>query len=208
MRSQYFAGRSWMEQAYKGRIFVAPQAALTAAVILLTVPIKWVIGWFLAAAIHEIFHCIGVWICGNRILSVQIGVGGAKLQTDLSDPVKEILCLLAGPAGALLLIFFSASFPQLAVCALFQSVYNLLPLSGLDGGQVLSRIVSLAFQPNNAKRISAAMQYATLVCITLTCLYGSILLNLGVFPMLMAGILFLRHGKIKIPCKRGHHRVQ
>lgn len=197
-----------MERAYRCRFSVAPQTIVMVSVLLLLIPSKWAGAWFIAAGIHELFHYVSVLFCGGRIYSIHVGMFGAQIRTDLSSTGKEILCLLAGPAGALSLLACSKRFPHLAVCALLQSVYNLLPFPELDGGQVLLRVTGLFFSTVISEGICTAVRIITQILITSACIYGSVLCKLGILPMLIAGILLLRHANIKIPCKQRHHKVQ
>lgn len=181
---------------------------LPAALMLLTIPAQWYAAWVIAAVVHELYHCIGVWLCGSRIHSIHICATGAKITTDLSNTAHEIFCLLAGPIGALSLLFLSKCFPSVAVCALMQSVYNLLPLPELDGGQVVKRIFDLFVSPHISDKICMVVQAFTVAFVVSLCLLGWIVFRLGIILLVLAGIFLLRHGKIKIPCKDRWQAVQ
>lgn len=182
--------------------------ALSAAIILLLVPVKWSVSWLIAAAIHELFHCIGVWLCGGRILSVHVSASGAKITTDLSGPGQEIFCLLIGPVGGGLLLLLSVRFPRVALCALLQSAYNLLPLPDLDGGQAVKGIADLLFAPCIAQKICAVLQKLTVWVVILLCVFCCVILRLGILPIVFAVFFLVRYRKIKIPCKECRQAVQ
>lgn len=190
------------------KLILDPNLLLSSAVMLLAVPFRWYAAWILASLTHEVFHCIGILLCGSRICSIRICATGAKITTDLSNTAHEIFCLLAGPVGALTLLSLSASFPQVALCALVQSAYNLLPLPELDGGRVMKRTLDLFLAPNVADAICSSTRKVTVLAITALCLLGSLVWRLGIIPLILAGIFLQRHGKLKIPCKPRFQAVQ
>lgn len=197
-----------MARIFNCPISVTPRATLAAVILILTIPSQWSTAWLTAAMIHELLHCIGVWISGGRIYSIHIDLYGAQIKTALPSSSKEIFCLLAGPLGTMGLLTFSKQFPCLSICALLQSAYNLLPFPGLDGGQVLLRIIGLLFSEDASVRFCNAVSWITLFLIVCICLYSGFLLGLGLFPIFLSAILLVRHGNIKIPCKQRHHKVQ
>ena len=124
-------------------LHIAPQAWIGAAMILLAVPIHWAGACLFAAIIHELCHCLAITLCGERVVRVEIGIRGAKIESSPLSTGKSIVCALAGPVGGLLLGLGSSTFPRLATCGFLQSVFNLLPFYPLDGGRALRGIICL-----------------------------------------------------------------
>lgn len=118
-------------------ISVTPSAWVAIAVMLLVIPLPWSVAWLTAAVTHELFHCLAVYCCAEKILQIEIGIHGANIETGFLPDGKRILCILAGPVGGLLLILFAELFPQLAICGFLQSAFNLLPIYPLDGGRAV-----------------------------------------------------------------------
>ena len=197
-----------MPRLYKLRISIEPQAMIGVVILMLTIPIHWLSAWLIAAAVHELFHCVGVYLCGGRIYNIRIGLYGAKIETSSLSRGKEILCLLLGPLGSLSLLTLSSHYPRLSVCAALQSAYNLLPLPNLDGGQALHRILQILFPAPYSQKICKIIQYVTMTAIIMLCIYCSVQWKLGILPILLAVIFLMRYGQIKIPCKHGNYRVQ
>ena len=197
-----------MGQHYKGRISVDPSLWIALSTMLLLIPIGWMIAWITATLVHELFHCLGVWICGNRILHVHVGVNGARIQTDESESWKELISLLAGPFGALTVLLFSRQFPHVAICALLQTTYNLLPLTELDGGQILLRLAAMIASAQKAETICNIGRVVTCALVIFVGIYGTLWQRLGLFPLILATVFLLRHGKVKKSCKRGAYAVQ
>ena len=124
------------------RFTISPSACIFAAITILLLPLRWIFAAFLAAAVHELFHILAVYLCGGKVYDLSIGDRGAVMHTDGMSTCKTLICVLAGPLGSLLLVLFIRWIPRIAFCALFQAAYNLLPIYPLDGGRVARCIVS------------------------------------------------------------------
>ena len=112
-----------------------------------------------------------------------------------------MLCSLAGPIGALLLLCIVRWFPRLALCAALQSAFNLLPIGGLDGGHALRCCLELLLPPSTAAAACRTTERVILLLIGGLGFYGTFILKLGLLPILAAGILILKGTGGKIPCK-------
>ena len=127
-------------------VCVRYDAWLTAAVMFLLIPLPWLSAIFIAAVIHEFSHILAIILCKGKIYEITITSHGAKIHASCLSDGWMLLCILAGPAGGLLLVFLYRFFPRLALCALMQSAFNLLPFYPLDGGRALRCTVSLVRQ--------------------------------------------------------------
>lgn len=167
---------------------------------LILIPLPWMVAWLLAALVHEFFHCITTVLFGKHIYSLVIGMNGAQIQTEPLSESESLLCALAGPFGGLLLILSAPVFPRLAVCALFQTVFNLLPVYPLDGGRALFNLTKLFMREKTACKLCGAVKFFALVILIV---FGALaaVWNFGLLPLLLALVLTLRMMKIKIPCK-------
>ena len=93
-----------MGQGSEKRIRVTAAACIAGAVMFLTIPLRWLIAWLLAAAFHEAFHCLALWVCGRRVEAIFVDWNGAKIYTEDLTTWETVLCALAGPVGSLLLL--------------------------------------------------------------------------------------------------------
>ena len=123
-----------------GRVEADSGFFLVLALMLLLFPLKLVAGILLAALIHEWGHLLAIRLCGGRALALRLHAGGARIETAPMEPGKAALCALAGPAAGALTIFAWRFFPELALAGLVQTIFNLLPIYPLDGGQVVRNI--------------------------------------------------------------------
>lgn len=186
---------------------VDPAVYLLAALMLLTLPLDWVLSALLAAVFHELCHLAAVHLLGGKILSVRIGAGGAVINAELTTPFREFLCSLAGPAGSLLLLALCRYAPKLAICAGVQGLFNLLPISPLDGGRILGFFLE-KICPKQAGMIQRGIENGVLlaaaaaaVCCCFACPSE---LWLAALSLAMIFKAFQR----KRPCKQGENRVQ
>lgn len=116
---------------------------LFVSLLLLLVPIQWVAASVIAALIHEMGHLIALWVWDVRVFRVQIGVFGAKIETEPLDAVQELTCALAGPLMGLMVCLFWHWVPRISIWALVQSMFNLVPIYPLDGGRAIKSVIEL-----------------------------------------------------------------
>lgn len=106
-----------------------------------------VLGLMAGALLHEAGHLAAMSVCGGRIGQIEVGLMGAKIlpryQT-IPSTARELFVLFAGPAAGLFAGLGAAGlgFWSFAKINWFLSAFNLLPLSGLDGGSILSLVLT------------------------------------------------------------------
>ena len=103
-------------------------------------PLRILAAIVLAATVHELGHILALGFCGGKIRCIRLRIGGAAIIAAPLPPWQELLCILAGPGFGALTVLAWRAFPELAVAGLLQTVFNLLPLPGLDGGRALRNI--------------------------------------------------------------------
>ncbi len=180
---------------------------LLAAMILL-LPLPWLLAAIAAAAFHELCHYAAIRLLTRNGSSIQIFTFGARIYLPEMSRSQELLCTIAGPLGGLSLLLLAKWFPRTAICAAFQSLYNLLPLYPLDGGRAVSCLLSLLLSPPRAAAAEKRIEQVTVFAIFAVSAYAVLILHLGLMPLLMASFLILRWKFAKMPCKEPIKRVQ
>lgn len=176
---------------------VSAGALIALALALLILPLRWLLGVVIAAAFHECCHWAAIRLCGGKVTAFHLGSGGAVMAAENLSRGKELVCALAGPLGGLLLLLTVKWFPVLAICALLQSAYNLLPVYPLDGGRALRCAAALLFSPATAAGIAVWAERIVLVTISITAVYAAVWLRLGLLPLLLAAAVIVRKNTLQ-----------
>lgn len=174
---------------------ILPGFYIFAAVSFLLVPVKWLAAWLFAALLHELSHIAMLKLLRCQILSVKIGASGAVIESDCDAQWKKLLCIMAGPIAGFALALLLHIMPRVALCGVIQSLYNLLPLSSLDGGRTLESIAHMVFPRKAADKIVETVQYVVIAALTLAALYGTFFLKLGAVPIVLVGIVLFKNKK-------------
>ena len=190
-----------MGRASKLPISVTPEACIGGAMLVILIPLPWLLAWFLAAAVHELFHCLALILCGSRIYRIEIGLDGAQIVTGSLSDMHNMLCTLAGPFGGLFLLFSASIFPKLALCALLQSLFNLLPIYPLDGGRAFLSLGRTLLTETAAYQLAVTVKTIALLGLLVFGILAAFAWNLGCVPLVMALLLLMKVKKVKIPCK-------
>jgi len=137
------------------RLLIHPLFVLTAVVAILFAATDFFIALTAAVVLHELSHAIVAKHLGAVVARITLTpFGGAlNLQTKILTPRQKNLIYLAGPVASLLLsLLFGVMvwlFPTifhyleyLVVANFLVGIINLLPVYPLDGGKILSQVVS------------------------------------------------------------------
>ena len=155
---------------------ISPTAVLLLAVFALTVPLVCLAAVLLAALCHEGGHYGALRLCGGRLDGVWVSAFGAQMRIRDRQRLsygREALCVLAGPLvnGALwwLLSLAGACWDTLCLFAgaqLILGVFNLLPLTAMDGGRLLWIAVAWLTDPFLADKVCRWVTVVLLLALT------------------------------------------
>lgn len=196
-----------MDRSIKN-IQISPFACAVIAVSILTIPMKWVLAWLGAVAIHEAGHLLALVLCGVRIYDFQINLNGAKIVTEQMQGQQTLITTLAGPLIGAVPILFARLNPHLAVCSALLTLYNIMPLYPLDGGRVLYCVVSFLFQNSLGVKIYKIISRLFLISLTIACVVVSNKFDLGCILPAFCLILIVRYWNGNPSCKERELIVQ
>ena len=185
------------------RFSVTPGVYFFSAILVLLVPLRWLLGAILSVAVQEVCHILSVRALGIPIYSVQIGISGARIQTQCMTLWKELICALAGPFGGFLLLLTAKWFPITALCAGFHTLYNLLPIYPQDGGRALRCGAYLLLPGKWAKAVCKIVECACLAGVGVLGIYGTFVLRIGILPLIFSLLFLQRCIGMKISLQRG-----
>ena len=190
----------------KPQICISTDFYIVYAFMLLLLPVKWVVAWVLSTLTHELFHIFALLLCKRRIRTLRITATGASIYTEYLTGSQDIFCSLAGPIGGLSLLFFAEKNPQLALCAVWQNIYNLLPIGKQDGSRAVYRGLQLLFREDTVYHLHIVIHYTVLIGVCLFGLWASTVLKLGLLPVVISVLIVIRNRKT--PCKEDFQAVQ
>lgn len=192
----------------KIKLSVLPGTWLLFSFCMLFIPFSWLMAWLLAATIHELSHIAVLRFYKARIYRIQIGILGAQIQTEPLNRKIEFLSACAGPLIGVILSSLGRWVPRIAICALFQTVCNLIPYNNQDGVRILRCLLRLGL---NAMQCDQVLNIISLFCRIVGFLaviwIGSCLCKEIAFYILVFYIIRLIAGA-KIPCKQRQQIVQ
>lgn len=197
-----------MHRFRNNAVTISPGFYLQLAMMLMLLPLRWCLAAAAAAVFHELCHLATLRICGGQAGVIRIGPSGTLIETSPLPPWKAVLCSLAGPAGSFLLLLTARWIPRIALCAAMQGAYNLLPLQPLDGGHTLRVLADWLLPRQKAEILCRWTAGICLGALTALGIYGCFFLKLGLMPLLLAAILYIRFSGRKIPCKTSRLWVQ
>ncbi len=181
---------------------------ILAALAILVLPLRWLLACGIAAGFHELCHLLALKLLGGKWQHVAAFVSGARIPIPELSRGRELVCALAGPLGGLLLCALYPGFPMLALCALGQSLYNLLPLYPLDGGRALRCLSEMLLPPVYAQWLCETIGSGCIGAIVAAAFYWALFGGWGILPILLVFLLFGSRFIGKFPCKRAGLALQ
>ena len=160
--------------------------------------------FLLAALCHEMGHVVACWAAGAPVQRLQIGFGGAVLQTPPMSYTAECLCALAGPLVNLILcLALLRHWPAFALVNLLLAIYNLMPLAPLDGGRALRCLLLLTVSPAVTDGILRVIHGLLWIFLAAGAWYLSFHCRAGAWPVLLLALLIVRSEREILVAKRG-----
>lgn len=121
-------------------------------------PFDWLLSVIIAALIHEAGHILTVILLGGKVHRIRISVTGCVIDSGGLRDAERLMSILAGPVSSLGLVCLRIICPKIAVCGLFQGLFNLLPILPLDGGRIL-QLLLFRFCPRQESAVMNILKY-------------------------------------------------
>lgn len=181
---------------------------LLAALWVLVLPVPWIAAFLSSAMCHELFHIGAIKLCGGTIYKIRFRLSGAEIETSPLSGRQEIFCAAAGPLSGFILLLLIRTFPRIALCGLFHSIYNLLPIYPMDGGRILRRILFLLLPEKSAHQFERFTEIITTAFLSLGIFWISFMVRSVFLPMVFFVMYLVNTLKTKKSCKDGTIAVQ
>ena len=180
---------------------VTAGACIHGCLLLFLLPLDLVFALCAAIVIHECSHILALMCFRIPILQIEVGIGGAAIQTVPLAHEQEMLCAAAGPAGSFLCLILARQFPLLALCGCVQGLYNLLPVYPLDGGRIL-RCLCACWLPAYETQLCNAVRIFVIVAVFSVCLFLCFRIRDSLWLLPAVYFLLQTHLARKFPCKQ------
>lgn len=155
------------------RLKADPGALLTLAALLLILNEGDLLPFLAALLIHESGHLAAVCACGLRPEELRAELGGFTIKYEGGGYIKDAAVAFAGPAASLTAALCSSLLngPRFftGLNAVF-AVFNLLPISGLDGERALRSLISVFLPAEKVYRITLLSE---LFCLSALFYFGA-----------------------------------
>ena len=135
-----------------------------------------------AVLLHEIGHILLLWVSGGKLRGISLSLCGITLQAEYPPSyLSKILISLGGPLIGILAFFcchgIGGTLHQFAEINLTLSLFNLLPISFLDGGSILNSLLLLFLPYEMASQISRTLSLCLITLLWSFSVYLFLFLN-------------------------------
>lgn len=137
----------------------------------------------LLSLFHEAGHVVALLACKGRIKLLKLSAFGMVMvpYDDNLSMTEEMLFVLAGPAVNIIismatLPFHNEKMAQISALSLLLGMFNLIPVSSLDGGKALSNFLMLYF---NEETVVKAMRVITVIMLIGLSIVGVVMLKIN-----------------------------
>ena len=174
------------------RFSVSPGFAAAVCLLLFLGGARLTAAFLLAAALHEGGHLLALRLLRIPVCALELRASGAVLRAELNGELREAWAVAAGPAVNLLLCGCAYRvWPELWLCSTVQLLWNLLPVSPLDGGRLCTLVLPELFG-DRGDMLCKLLSRGTVLLAVVAGIVGTCFLHYGLLPALAAGFFLLR----------------
>lgn len=132
-----------------------------------------------AALLHELGHLLMMLFCGVEVRGVSLRLFDVRIDADSPRSLRADVCVTLG--GVMMNLLLAAAFLPagcfFGAANLALGCFNLLPVASLDGGRLLSILLSRRFSPRVCGRVLKVTSFLFLLP----------LMTAGIFTLLRSG---------------------
>ncbi len=188
------------------KVKISPLSMIWAVILLLS-ETPHILPMLCAVLLHEAGHLAAVKALKIKIKCFHLSILGARIETDGELSYKnEFLLAAAGPTAGLLgfiiCIFPARELTEVRFCSQFLlpfaiislclTVFNIIPLSTLDGGRMLEALICRLFSLDFATKILKLTSFFTLFAIWIFSVYMLIKIYSGLSMLVFCSVLFAK----------------
>ena len=149
-----------------------------------------------AVLLHEMGHLLALRVFGISVEVIYFTAFGVEMRADTRfiPYWQELVCTLAGPGMNILAALFLSRLAEdylLAGTNILQGVFNLLPLTGLDGSRALYLMISWLIDPVCADRVCCFVELVCALLLVACSLYLTVCCGTGGFLLLAVIGIFI-----------------
>lgn len=185
------------------KIVIEPSFIITLAVFFIGGDYVYTLLMLLSALIHEMGHFVALSFLRVRVNALVLGLFGGTifLEKKLVSYRREVVISVSGSLlnlVASVILFFILRYrftPLLFFFFLSNALYgifNLLPISALDGGQALTSLLLMKKEPYDAERLTGLISRLTLFLLAIAGLY---LVKISCFNISLFVLLLLLYAE-------------
>ncbi len=173
------------------RISVHPSLIVWLSILLYLQP-RLSVAFLLAAAFHELGHVLALSLMGKPPDCLSLSFLGANMDVPALSYGGAAIAYAAGPLFSFLLGLYGPCLPTLGRISIGLGLFNLLPISGLDGSGILTCLLCLALSPDTAQCIARWVSLAVSLLAFPLILYWHHVHQFSLWLPVLAGLLLVK----------------
>ena len=173
------------------RISVHPSLIVWLSILLYLQP-RLSVAFLLAASFHELGHVLALSLMGKPPDCLSLSFLGANMDVPALSYGGAALSYAAGPLFSFLLGLYGPWLPVLGRISIGLGLFNLLPISGLDGSGILTSLLCLVLSPDTAQRIARWVSMGVSLLAFSLALYWHHAAQFGLWLPVLAGLLLVK----------------
>jgi len=175
------------------KLYIPPISVISLCALFILEPGIYFFIILFSVLFHELCHILVMRFLKIRISSLTLLPLGIDIKSrgETAGYKKQIAVSLAGALGNLFLFFiFKSSHSFFAYTNLLYALFNLLPIKGLDGGEVLLGFFCLFLEADKSENILKAVSFVFCVILWVIGVYILFILNGNISIFALSVFLF------------------